>query len=115
MLVSFELINVDFMLFPAVLQNVKINVFVRKTDECSFSFWAVMNVTITNSRSPIPLIQPDVLRYVYTALRLNDDKHQRVRDSSKKCTGQRGCNSNPVATLPHATVVFRMQPFRCVG
>ena len=34
-----------------------------------------------------------------------------VRDSSKKHTGQRGCNSNPVATLAHATVVFRMQPF----
>ena len=42
---------------------------------------------------------------------LSDDKHQMVRDSSKKCTGQHRCNSNPVATLPHATVVFRMQPF----
>ena len=42
---------------------------------------------------------------------LSDDKHQMVQDSSKKCTGQRGCNSNPVATLPHAAVVFRMQPF----
>ena len=42
---------------------------------------------------------------------LSDDKHQMVRDISKKCTGQHGCNSNPVATLPHATVVFRMQPF----
>ena len=34
-----------------------------------------------------------------------------VRDSSKKRTGQYGRNSNPVATLPHATVVFHMQPF----
>ena len=42
---------------------------------------------------------------------LSDDKHQMVRDSSKKCTGQRGCNSNPVAMLPHAAVVFHMQPF----
>ena len=42
---------------------------------------------------------------------LSDNKHQMVRDSSKKRTGQRGRNSNPVATLPHATVVFRMQPF----
>ena len=42
---------------------------------------------------------------------LSDDKHQMVRDSSKKHTGQRGRNSNPVATLPHATVVFHMQPF----
>ena len=42
---------------------------------------------------------------------LSDDKHQMVRDSLKECTGKCGCNSNPVATLPHATVVFRMQPF----
>ena len=42
---------------------------------------------------------------------LSDDKHQMVRDSSKKRTGQRGRNSNPVATLPHAAVVFRVQPF----
>ena len=34
-----------------------------------------------------------------------------VQDSSKKRTGQRGCNSNPVAMLPHAAGVFRMQPF----
>ena len=40
---------------------------------------------------------------------LSDDKHQIVRDSSKKM--QRGRNSNPVAMLPHAAVVFRMQPF----
>ena len=39
-------------------------------------------------------------------LPLSDDKHQMVRDSSKKCTGQCGCNSNPVATLLHAAVVF---------
>ena len=39
------------------------------------------------------------------------DKHQMVRDSSKKHTGQHGRNSNPVATLPHAAVVFRIQPF----
>ena len=43
---------------------------------------------------------------------LSDDKHQMVRDSSKKCTGQRGCNSNQIAMLPHAAVVFRMQPFK---
>ena len=42
---------------------------------------------------------------------LSDDKHQMVRDSSKKNTGQCGRNSNPVATLPHAAVVFRIQPF----
>ena len=42
---------------------------------------------------------------------LSDDKHQMVRDSSKKCTGQHRCNSNPVATLPHAAVVFHMQTF----
>ena len=42
---------------------------------------------------------------------LSDDKHQMVPDSSKKSSGQRGRNSNPVATLPHAAVVFRMQPF----
>ena len=42
---------------------------------------------------------------------LSDDKHQMVRDGSKKCTGQQGRNSNPVATLPHAAVVFRMQLF----
>ena len=42
---------------------------------------------------------------------LSDDKHQMVRDNSKKCTGQSGRNSNPVATLPYATAVFRMQPF----
>ena len=42
---------------------------------------------------------------------LSDDKHQMVRDSSKKRTGQHGRISNPVATLPHAAVVFRMQPF----
>ena len=42
---------------------------------------------------------------------LSDDKHQIVRDNSKKKhTGQCGRNSNPVATLPHAAVVFRMQP-----
>ena len=45
---------------------------------------------------------------------LSDDKHQMVRDSSKKCTGQHGHNSSPVATLPHAAVVFRMQPFNIV-
>ena len=45
---------------------------------------------------------------------LSDDKYQMVRDSSKKCTGQRGRNSNPDATLPHAVVVFRMQPFNFV-
>ena len=44
-------------------------------------------------------------------LLLNDDKHQTVRDSSKKCTDQRGRNSNPHATLPHAAVVFFMHPF----
>ena len=42
---------------------------------------------------------------------LSDDKHEMVRDSSKQHTGQRGHNSNPVATLPHAAVVFCMQPF----
>ena len=42
---------------------------------------------------------------------LSDDTHQIVQDSSKKCTGQCGHNSNPVAMLPHAAVVFRMQPF----
>ena len=42
---------------------------------------------------------------------LSDDKHQMVRDSSKKHTGQHGCNSNPVASLAHAAVVFHMQPF----
>ena len=42
---------------------------------------------------------------------LSDDKHQMVRDSSKKRTGQRGRNSNPVAMLPHAAVVFRVQLF----
>ena len=42
---------------------------------------------------------------------LSDDKHQMVQDSSEKCTSQCGCNSNPVATLPHAAVVFCMQPF----
>ena len=42
---------------------------------------------------------------------LSDDKHQMVRDSSKKRTGQHGRNSNPVAMLPHAAVVFCMQPF----
>ena len=42
---------------------------------------------------------------------LSDDKHQLVRDSSKKCTGQCRHNSNPVAMLPHAAVVFPMQPF----
>ena len=42
---------------------------------------------------------------------LSDDKHQMVRDSSKKCTGQHRRNSSPVTTLPHAAVVFRMQPF----
>ena len=47
-------------------------------------------------------------------LPLSDDKHQMVRDSLKKCTGQCGCNSNPVATLPHAAVVFRMQPFNFI-
>ena len=45
---------------------------------------------------------------------LSDDKHQMVRDSSKKCTGQRRCNSNPVAMLPHAAVVFRVQPFNYI-
>ena len=38
---------------------------------------------------------------------LSDDKHQMVRDSSKKRTGQHGRNSNPVV----AAVVFRVQPF----
>ena len=42
---------------------------------------------------------------------LSDDKHQMVRDSSKIRTGQCRRNSNPVATLPHAAVVFHMQPF----
>ena len=42
---------------------------------------------------------------------LSDDKYQMVRDSSKKRTGQHRHNSNPVATLPHAAVVFPMQPF----
>ena len=42
---------------------------------------------------------------------LSDDKHQMVRDSSKKCTGQHRHNSNPVAMVPHAAVVFRMQLF----
>ena len=50
------------------------------------------------------------LRYVYR-IPLSDDKHQMVGDSSKKCTGQRGHNSNPVAMLPHAAVVFHMQQF----
>ena len=45
---------------------------------------------------------------------LSDDKHQMVRDRSKKCTGQRRHNSSPVATLPHAAVVFRMQPFNLI-
>ena len=37
---------------------------------------------------------------------LSDDKHQMVRENSKKRTGQRRRNSNPVATLPHAAVVL---------
>ena len=45
---------------------------------------------------------------------LSDEKHQMVQDSSKKCTGQHRCNSNPVVTLPHATVVFHMEPFNYV-
>ena len=46
---------------------------------------------------------------------LSDDKYQMVQDSSKKCTGQCRHNSNPVATLPHAAVVFHMQPFNFVS
>ena len=46
---------------------------------------------------------------------LSDDKHQMVRDSSKKCTGQHGRNSNPVAMSPHAAVVFRIQSFNYSG
>ena len=46
---------------------------------------------------------------------LSDDKHQIVRDSSKKHIDLRRCNSNPVAMLPHAAVVFHMQPFNLNG
>ena len=53
-------------------------------------------------------------RIIVVCIPLSDDKHHMVRDSSKKCTGQRGCNSNPVAMLPHAAVVFRMQPFNFI-
>ena len=47
---------------------------------------------------------------------LSDDKHQMVRENSKvhwmsEKIGQRGRNSNLVATSPHAAVVFRMQLF----
>ena len=64
------------------------------------------------------------VRHIYCGMYMplsddSDDKHQMVPDSSKKCTGQHGHNSNPVATLPHAAVVFRMQPFNldqyCTG
>ena len=44
---------------------------------------------------------------------LSDDKHQMVRDNSKKRTCQHRRNSNPVAMLPHAAVVFCMQPYYC--
>ena len=45
---------------------------------------------------------------------LSDDKHQFVQKvHSARANGHWDCghNSNPVATLPHAAVVFRMQPF----
>ena len=45
---------------------------------------------------------------------LSDDKHQFVQKIHPTCANghwERGHNSNPVATLPHAAVVFRMQPF----
>ena len=48
---------------------------------------------------------------VAVCIPLSDDNHQMVRDSSKKRTGQHGRNSNCVATIPHAAVVFHMQPF----
>ena len=48
-----------------------------------------------------------------TYIPLSDDKHQMVRDGSKKNTGQYRHNSNPVAMLQHAAVVFHMEPFNC--
>ena len=48
---------------------------------------------------------------------LSDDKHQSVQKADTAgANGHRECgpNSNPVATLPHAAVVFRMQPFNLV-
>ena len=45
---------------------------------------------------------------------LSDDKHrfvQKVHPARANGHWERGHNSNPVATLPHAAVVFRMQPF----
>ena len=45
---------------------------------------------------------------------LSDDKHQFVQKVHSACANghwEHGSNSNPVATLPHAAVVFRMQPF----
>ena len=59
----------------------------------------------------ISYIRSSVMHNCGMYIPLRDDKHQMVRESSKKCTGQTGCNSNPVAMLPHATVVFHMQPF----
>ena len=52
--------------------------------------------------------------YCGMCIPLSDDKHEMVRDRSKKHTGQCGRNSNPAATLPHAAAVFRMQPFNMI-
>ena len=66
-----------------------------------------ITIAIPQQRKPRLNLQDNCGMYIP----LSDDKHQMVRNSSKICTGQRGCNSNPVAMLPHAAVVFRMQPF----
>ena len=42
---------------------------------------------------------------------LSDDKYQMVRDSSKKCTGQHRCNSNPLLLHYHMLLLYCMQPF----
>ena len=46
---------------------------------------------------------------------LSDDKHQFVQKVHSICANghwEQGRNSNPVTMLPHATVVFHMQPFK---
>ena len=68
------------------------------------------NVEI-RKKSNLSVFFTEIKCYCGMYIPLSDDKHQIVRDSSKNCTSQCRRNSNPVAMLTHAAVVFRMQPF----
>ena len=69
-------------------------------------FWDnenIFHLELTHTKSV--LIAVCIYRLVMISIELSETTQK---------THWRGCNINPVATLPHAAVVFRMQPYTSI-